>query len=92
MIPKKEDNLVIDSSVDIEQLYTQNVLQKADSYDNVQDSFNELLARLDLLSMLNIDDNPQHGFSIYLYVEDIKEHIQSLEYEFKRARQSGAVC
>ncbi len=76
---------------EIEKQYTKQALLNAEKYDNIYDSFDDLIAKIEVISSINHDDNDTLKYGIFMYADDIKEHIKGLEFQLKREILAGTL-
>ena len=76
---------------EIQKQYTKEAVLNAEKYDNIYDSFDDLIAKLDLVSMLKIDDIESINYGLYLYIESLKSHVKGLEFQLKREIIEGTL-
>jgi len=76
---------------EIKKQYTKKQLLKAKEHDNIYDVFDELISKIEVISYINNGENNDLNFGIYMYVEDIKDHIKGLEYQLKREILDGTL-
>jgi len=69
---------------EIAENYTEKQRLLAKKYDNIYDVFDEIISKIDLFSAIKYEDNSSLNYGIYLYVEDVKDHIKALEFQLKR--------
>jgi len=74
---------------EIKKQYTKKQRLKAKEHSNIYDVFDELISKIEVFSSINHEDNSDLNFGIYMYVEDIKDHIKGLEYQLKREILKG---
>jgi hypothetical protein len=75
----------------IKKNYSKEARLFAKKYDNIYDNFNVLLAKIDLISQLNIDDSSQLNYALYLYIEGLKNHLKGVELQLKREILEGTL-
>jgi len=76
---------------EIQKQYTKEAVLNAEKYDNIYDSFDDLIAKLDLVSTLKIDDIESINYGLYLYIESLKNHVKGLEFQLKREIIEGTL-
>lgn len=75
----------------IREKYTKKQLLKAEEYVNIYDVFNDLISKVEVISSILHEDNPTLNYGIYLYIDDIKDHIKGLEFQLKREILEGTL-
>ena len=75
----------------IKEKYTKKQLLKAEEYVNIYDVFNDLISKVEVISSILHEDNSMLNYGIYLYIEDIKDHIKGLEFQLKREILEGTL-
>jgi len=76
---------------EIKKQYTKEQRLKANKYDNIYDVIDELISKVELFSYLRNSDNDDLNYGIYMYVEDVKDHIKGLELQLKREILEGTL-
>ena len=76
---------------EIKKQYTKKALLKAEEHENIYDVFDELVSKIEVFSSINHEDNSDLNFGIYMYVEDIKDHVKGLEFQLKREILEGTL-
>ena len=76
---------------EIEKEYSKQALLNAEKHDNIYDVFNDLISKVEVFSAINFDDNIDLNLGIYMYVEEIKDHIKGLELQSKREIAEGTL-
>ncbi len=76
---------------EIQENYTKQALLNSEKHENIYDVFDDLLSKVELFSSLNYDENKDMQHCIYMYVEDLKDHIKGLEYQLKREIIEGTL-
>ncbi len=59
--------------------------------NNIYDSFNDLISKIEVLSSIIHEDNKTLNYGVYMYAEDIKEYINGLELQLKREILEGTL-
>ena len=75
----------------IKKQYNKEARLQAKKYDNIYDSFNDLVSKLDLVSMLKIDDIESINYGLYLYIEELKNHLKGIELQLKTEILAGTL-
>jgi len=76
---------------EIKKQYNKEARLIAKKNDNIYDSFDELISKLDLVSMLKIDDIDSINYGLYLYVEELKNHLKGIELQLKTEILAGSL-
>ena len=76
---------------EIQNNYTKQALLNAEKHDNIYDSFDELISKIEVISAITHEGNSDLNNGIYMYVEHIKDHIKGLEYQLKREIIEGTL-
>lgn len=76
---------------EIKKHYTKKQLLKAKEHENIYDVFDELISKIEVISYINNDENKDLNFGVYLYIEDIKDHVKGLEFQLKREILEGTL-
>ena len=75
----------------IKKNYTKKQRLLAKEHNNIYDVFDELISRIEVLSSIVHEDNNDLNYGIFMYVEDIKDHIKGLELQLKREILEGSL-
>jgi len=71
--------------------YTKQARLNSKINNNIYDSFDELLAKIEVFSGLVHEDNSDLNFGIFLYSRDVKEWIKGIELQLKREILAGTL-
>jgi len=75
----------------IKKKYTKKQRLLAKEHNNIYDVFDELLAKIEVFSSINHEDNESLNYGVFMYVEDIKDHVKALELQLKREILQGTL-
>jgi len=75
----------------IKKSYTKKQRLLAKEHSNIYDVFDELISRIEVFSSIVHDDNESLNYGVFMYVEDIKDHIKGLELQLKREILEGSL-
>jgi len=64
--------------------YSKEAIFNSKKQDNIYDLFDDIFAKMELISLINLDGNELANYGLFLYIEDIKEHLKGLELQLKR--------
>ena len=76
---------------EIEKQYTNQALLNSEKHENIYDVFDDLIAKIEVIFSIHHEDNSTLNYGVYMYSEDLKEHVKGLEYQLKREIIEGTL-
>jgi len=75
---------IIKEVKNIEKNYSDDAIFYSKKHEYIYDLFDDILAKIELVSLLDLDGTSLSKTGLFLYVEDIKDHLKGLELQLKR--------
>lgn len=60
--------------------YTEKQKALAEINTNIHDDFNDIDARLEVLTSMNLADNEALSYGVYLLIRDVQDHLKAIQY------------
>ena len=52
----------------------------------IEDDFNDLDSKLEIFSMLNLDDGDKANYGLFLHIRDIQDYLKAIEYKVLKGK------
>ncbi|MCK5535646.1 MAG: hypothetical protein KAI79_02405 [Bacteroidales bacterium] len=76
---------------EITKQYSKQALLNAEKHNNIYDCFDDLISKIEVISFIEHEGQRDLNHGIYMYIEDIKEHVKGLELQLKREILEGTL-
>jgi hypothetical protein len=76
---------------EITQKYTKQARLNSEINDNIYDSFNDLISKIEVSSSIKQEGLTDLNHGIFMYVEDLKHYIRGMELQLKREILEGTL-